>query len=67
MEAVMPQHHLLTVPEVLQDPTHPMARSILLQCDEKVFLVHGVIGLPEVKEYQEEGVLVYAGNILGTF
>ena len=65
MEAILPWHHLLTVPEGLQDPTHPGPHSILFQCDDKAGPVHSVIGLPEVQEYQQEGVLVYAGELLG--
>ena len=65
MEAVLSRQHLMTFPEGLQDPTQTRALSILLQCDEKVILVHGVIGLPEVKKYQEEGLLVCSGKFLG--
>ena len=61
----MSWHHLLTLPEGLQESTHTRDRSIPFQCGEKEFPVHGAIGLPEVQEYQEEGVLVYSGKILG--
>ena len=65
VEAVLSWNHLLTFPEALQEPTEPRARSIPLQCDKEVVLVHGVIGIPEFQEYQEEGVLVYSSEILG--
>ena len=65
MEAVLSWHHLLTVPERLQDTTNPMPRSILLQFYEQVVPFYSVIGLPKVQEYQEERVLVYAANLLG--
>ena len=55
----------MTVPESLQDPTQPRGLSITLQFDEKSVQIHGVIGLPAIQEYQEEGVLVYAGELLG--
>ena len=61
----MSRHHLLTFPEGLQDTTQPRARSIPLQCDEEAVPVHGFIGLTEVQEYQEEGVLFYDGKLLG--
>ena len=64
MEAVLSQHHLLKVPEGLQEPAQPMARYIHLHCDDKAVMVQGVIGLPEVQEYQKEGVVVYAGELL---
>ena len=65
VEAVLSWHHLSTVPEGLQDSTYTRDRSIPLQCDEKALLVHGIIDLPEVQEYQEEGVLLYSGKLLG--
>ena len=46
VEAVLSQHHLLTFSEGLQEPKHPRARSITLQCGDKAVPVHGVIGLP---------------------
>ena len=55
MEAVLSRHHMLTVPEGLQDSTQTRASSIPFQYDEMVVPVNGVIGLPEVPEYQEEG------------
>ena len=40
-------------------------RYIPLQCDEKALPVHEVMCPPEVQEYQEDGVLVYADELLG--
>ena len=65
METVLPWHQLLAFLEGLQEPTQPSACSIPLQCDMKAVLVHNVIGLPKVQEYQEEGVLVYSSEFLG--
>ena len=65
VKVVLSRNHLLKFPEGLQEPTQPRYHSIPLQCGEKAVPVHGVIGLPEVQEYQEEGVLVYAGEIMG--
>ena len=64
MEAVMPRHQLLTFPKSLQDLTNLKPRSILLQGNEQAVPIHGVVVLPKVQEYQEEGVLVYAYKIL---
>ena len=64
MEAIMSWYHLLAVPKGLQDSTQARARVIYFQCHEELFLVRGVIGLPEVQKDQEEGVLVYSGELL---
>ena len=61
----MSRNHPLIVPEGLQEFAQQMARSILFQCDEKTFLLHGAIRVPEVQEYEKEGVLVYSRKLLG--
>ena len=65
MEVVLYRHHMLSVPESLQEPTYLRAHSIPLQCGDKAVPVHIVICLPKVQEYQEEGVLVYSVELMG--
>ena len=55
MEDVLPQSHLVTVLEGLQEPIHQRAHSTPLQCNEKAVLVHGVKAFLWSRNYRKRG------------
>ena len=65
VEAVLPRNQLLTVPESVQESTHPSTRSITLQCNEQAVLVYLVpmcavlsgisTGCPQINEKDSRG------------
>ena len=59
--SILSRHHFLVVPESLQESAHAISRAVYFQGLDWAVPIQGVVGLLEVKKYQEEGVVVYSG------
>ena len=61
----MPREDLLVVSECCKELTHLWYHSEALQVTDDAAKVYCVAYLPQIDEYEEEGVLVESGKVLG--